>query len=444
MTFTKCLPYDYAMVKLAATTVKNVLNTILNGIAACKDDFVVCSGVDFTRNRACPFETTMRIILGMHGGSLRKELIDLFPDINDRITASALVQQRGKIKPDAFIKAFNEFNHATAHYDSLNHMGYHLFAVDGSAINIAKNPDSDTYFQQGFNQIHLVALYDICNKTYRDAVIQPRPKMNENAALKCMVRRTKLPEKSIIICDRLFGQYSIYETIRRTGADYLVRVSNSYSKETRELPMEELDIDKTIELRTTQTKQDKADFKAGKAKYITGLSKFGKDKRNVTWEYESPFQLNMRIVRFQLVSGEYETIVTSLNRFEFPIEEIKRLYSMRWGIETSFRELKYDVGLTHLHARKEDCVIQEIYAHMLMYNFSMRIAMHVGLTKSCGKYNYKVNFANAFYICRRFFWGVISNVEAEISSQLLPIRPGRTDKRKLLPKTFVSFAYRVA
>lgn len=432
------------MVKLAATTAKNVLDTILDGIAVRKDDFVVRPGVDFTRNRACPFETTMRIILGMHGGSLRKELIDLYPNINDRITASAFVQQRGKIKPDAFIKVFNDFNHATSQYDSLNYKGYHLFAVDGSAINIAKNPESDTYFQQGFNQFHLTTLYDICNKTYRDAVIQPRPKMNENAALKDMVRRTELPEKSIIICDRLFCQYSIYETVRRSGADYLIRVPNNYSIETRELPMEELDVDVTIELRTTQTKKDKADFKAGRAKYISGLSKFGKEKESVTWEYESPFQLTMRIVRFQLSSGEYETIVTSLNRFEFPTEDIKSLYSMRWGIETSFRELKYELGLTHLHARKENCVIQEIYAHMLMYNFSMRIAMHVGLTKSRGKHDYQINFANAFYVCRRFFWGVISNVEAEISSQLLPIRPGRTDKRKLVPKSFVAFIYRVA
>jgi len=137
-------------------------------------------------------------------------------------------------------------------------------------------------------------------------------------------------------------------------------------------------------------------------------------------------------------------LVTSLNRFEFPTEEIKLLYSKRWGIETAFRELKYDIGLTHLHARKEECVLQEIYAHLLMYNFSMRIAMHVGLAKSRGKHDYQINRANAFYVCRRYFWGVVCNIEAEIASQLLPIRPGRADKRKLIPKSFVAFNYRVA
>ena len=33
---------------------------------------------------------------------------------------------------------------------------------------------------------------------------------------------------------------------------------------------------------------------------------------------------------------------------------------MRWGIETSFRSLKYALGLIHLHAKKPDLVLQEI------------------------------------------------------------------------------------
>ena len=39
--------------------------------------------------------------------------------------------------------------------------------------------------------------------------------------------------------------------------------------------------------------------------------------------------------------GLYETLITNLWIDEFPAEDIKILYKMRWGIETSFRELKY-------------------------------------------------------------------------------------------------------
>lgn len=50
---------------------------------------------------------------------------------------------------------------------------------------------------------------------------------------------------------------------------------------------------------------------------------------------------------------------------------------MRWGIETSFRELKYAIGLTGFHARKPDFIKQEIYARLLLYNYCELITTHV-------------------------------------------------------------------
>ena len=50
-------------------------------------------------------------------------------------------------------------------------------------------------------------------------------------------------------------------------------------------------------------------------------------------------------------------------------EELRELYNMRWGIETSFRDIKYAAGLLFFHSRKKDLVIQEIYAKLILYNF---------------------------------------------------------------------------
>ena len=44
----------------------------------------------------------------------------------------------------------------------------------------------------------------------------------------------------------------------------------------------------------------------------------------------------------------YECITTNLDRDEFPLEKIKKIYKMRWRIETTFKELKYAVGLNAL------------------------------------------------------------------------------------------------
>lgn len=54
-----------------------------------------------------------------------------------------------------------------------------------------------------------------------------------------------------------------------------------------------------------------------------------KNRAEVLWDYGMFEKLNLRIVRFELSSGEYETIITSLPRDKFPLEEIKKLYGMR-------------------------------------------------------------------------------------------------------------------
>ena len=46
------------------------------------------------------------------------------------------------------------------------------------------------------------------------------------------------------------------------------------------------------------------------------------------------------MVRFPLDTGEYETIVTSLDRKAFPIDLVKELYHMRWGVEISAMKVK--------------------------------------------------------------------------------------------------------
>lgn len=60
--------------------------------------------------------------------------------------------------------------------------------------------------------------------------------------------------------------------------------------------------------------------------------------------------LAFRIVRFPIADGSYECVVTNLPRNEFPPQRIRKLYFSRWGIETSFRKLKYTVGLSNFHA----------------------------------------------------------------------------------------------
>ena len=71
---------------------KNKLDAVIKEMDMNKDDYVMRPGIDFSRKRKIPFETTIKMILGM--GALRKEIYDMFPDFSERMTPSAFVQQR--------------------------------------------------------------------------------------------------------------------------------------------------------------------------------------------------------------------------------------------------------------------------------------------------------------------------------------------------------------
>lgn len=121
---------------------------------------------------------------------------------------------------------------------------------------------------------------------------------------------------------------------------------------------------------------------------------------------------------------------------------------MRWGIETSFRELKYAVGLTSFHSKKKEYIIQEIGARLILYNFCEVITANVILDKCTKKHSYQINYKFAIHIYRYFISKRAEksppDVEALISKEILPVRPGRHDPRKVDHKKAISFLYRVA
>ena len=67
------------------------------------------------------------------------------------------------------------------------------------------------------------------------------------------------------------------------------------------------------------------------------------------------------------------------------------------GGETSFRNLKYTVGMLNFHSKKVMCIKQEIYVHLIMYNFAEMITSHVVIEKKQRKHTYKANFSVAVH-----------------------------------------------
>lgn len=420
------------------------LETAINDIVTHKEDFVRNPGKDFVRNRKLTMSDTVKSILFMSGGSLNKELLTAKMDV----TASAFVQSREKIQPKAFYEIFRRFN-ASCH-DSKTFMGYHLYAVDGTCVNMPRNPDAPSFVcnnsnPNGYNQLHANALFDLENRTYKDLYWQFQPKADEIGAAIRMIQRTTFPGKNLLIFDRGYESYNLFaHCIERSGVDFLCRVKQDRSamREIRKLPMTALDRDLRFTITTTQTKEDKE-----RGYILVQVPKKRKPgKKYSRWDFPSPYPMSVRVVRFMLPSGEYETLVTSLPRKAFPSKIIAKLYHRRWGIETSFRSLKYSVGLVNLHGKNEDFVAQELYAALTVFNFASRVTSAVAIRKPPGKV-YMANFKMAVFLCREF----LRNQEQDgyklmqtISRYIEPVRPGRADERKLKPKGFAGFVYRVA
>ncbi len=428
------------------------LKAAVNYISENKQRYVKKPTADFTRNRKLTFEDTIYLILSMEGGSLQKELYDFSEQKNIKITSSAFVQQRSKISSQAFKDLFHRFNSNCQ--DKRKYKGYRILAVDGSDINHFRNPNTDSFvsnslYPHGYNQTHLNTIYDVCNNTYYDALLQPKMKFNEQGALIEMLQRNTFTGKNIIITDRGYEGYNMLAHLLSTqNIDCICRAKNGEGgyREVMNLEMRELDVDVSIEVTTTQTKEDKR----LKRRRIPTAKKQGKIYKSKTraWDFPSPYTLKFRIVRFQLKTGEYETIITSLSRDEFKINDIKELYHMRWGVETSFRHLKYAIGVANIHAKKEDLVYQDIYAALIMYNYCSRMANHrTGKKRQGAKHEYKINFKMAVNICRSSFKSLridFKKLIHDINEYLEPIRYGRHDKRNIKAKRFAGFAYRIA
>lgn len=435
-----------------ASSLKETLTSLIREMAAAPASYVKNPEKDFTRKKKLSFETMMQLLISMGGNSIYKELLESQDYDVNTATTSAFVQQRNKILPSAVECLFHKFTQT--YKDIKDYRGYRLLAIDGSDLHIATDPaDKNSFFQsqpgtKGYNLLHLNAAYDLCNRLYVDALVQPRRLSNEGRALATMVDRSPIKSKTIVIADRGYESYNNFAHIERKGWNYVIRVKDLDSSgilSSLRLP-DSGEFDRDIHLILTR-KQTKA-FKAYPGyKFLPSNSTFDFLDSHENMVYP----LSFRVVRFVLHDGAYETVITNLTAADFPPDELRSLYRMRWGIETSFRALKYTVGLTSFHAKKQAFIAQEIYARMILYNFAEMMTSHVVISQMDKRHQYQVNFTVAVHVCRQFLRSRDDepplDVEALIRKNILPIRPirpGQKNTRKIRYKSAVSFVYRVA
>ena len=94
----------------------------------------------------------------------------------------------------------------------------------------------------------------------------------------------------------------------------------------------------------------------------------------------------------------------------------------------------YPMCLVNLHGKSDCFAEQEMYAAMVMCNFTSRIAREVVIRQpEEGIHAYRVNFKMAAALCREYFRSEGADYEKlleEIGRHTVPVRPDRQNKHR--------------
>lgn len=421
--------------------IKNSLTDCIKNMSVEKERFVRDPLKDFTRNSKCNIETTTRIILGFEDECLNSELKNYYRNnLANLPYKSAFVQQRDKFSDDAFKNLFYDFN--KKHPFKRTKYGLRLLAVDGTDLNLPTLFSDKKYFVEnhtkngkGFYQLHMNALYDILEERFVDIVTQPRPEFNEGLAMNLMVDMANYTSHSVLyIGDRNYFTFNVLAHITNADQYYLIRCKNIESKGSSLHHMnfpksKEFDIHKQIKI----IRSSKKCYKnlPDEYKCIPNTRAFDFIEQ---YDSTSTFALSFRVVSIVLPSGSCEYLVTNLPEDKFPPEILKKLYKLRWSEESAFHKLKYKCGLNWFHSVKRKFIIQEIFAKLVMYNFTSLLTKSVKIKDYHSlKHKQIISFANAAKLARIYINTKISAklIKTLILMEAPPVRDNRNAPRNV-------------
>ena len=347
---------------------------------------------------------------------IREDLGNLdFPDISKQ----ALSKARQFINPALFKELY--YLSVDLFYKQLPSRklwnGYHLFAIDGSKIELPNSksnfeffgemfryPDPSRRFTMGLDSI----VYDVLDDYIVHASFQRYLASERSAALEHLhnLEDLNIYQNSVVIFDR--GYYS--EDMFRYCVEHqhlcLMRLKQNYNI----------------------AKKCSGDI-------ITVLPGNEKDGTE---------DVRIRVIEVILNDGTKEYLATNLFDSHISQQMFRELYFYRWPVETKYKELKSRLAIEEFSGATTTSVLQEFYINVLLSNLSSLIKNQVDeeiqiTAKSTNKYRYQAN--RAFIIgrvktivpkilCNLFDLSAIDRLYKESLRCRSQIMPGRTFRRK--------------
>ena len=387
---------------------------------------------DFTRNRKLPFDRLVLLITRLCKKTLSVELEKFFAELNVSMpcTTSAFSQRRIKLDPSFFycwnmVLWLNYYLHYGEKVKRWKE--YRLIAADGSGICLVNNDSLNEYFgglpnQSGFSvQGKTFYCYDVLNQMILHPRLCPFRYGELNMAYDLV---DHLEADMLMIYDRNFHSYKMValHQFQEREIKFIIR-----ARETRKLIREFIESKaRSAEVMMPPTRDA-----------IRGLRKSGYivDKNTL---------LRVRLIRVELKDNKVEVLMTNLWEEDgHATDEFKKLYSMRWGIETNIGFQKNIMQLESFSGLTPTSVLQDFHATVLVANLHSLLIKDaqqtISETTAHRKYPMKVNNNRSFGKMKSVIVQLFLNSDPkQILLQLhdyfirapLPVRKGRTFKRE--------------
>lgn len=380
---------------------------------------------DFTRNRKLPFQLLVLFMLRKLYKSLALEISEFFSQLDVSwcsLTKSAFTQARQKLSPLFFHDLLQKFNQEfyTDNDQGVERIkGMRILAVDGSTLDLpysqelvqAYGTHSNQYDQVRYVKGRVSVLYDLLNYMILDGVLQPFAEGEPVAALK------HLPHcraGDLVVYDRAYASFEMVYSHQSNHLQVLMRMRPAFSKQLRDFAQSQVD-DITIWM------------KPGKNTSIKNKA-YGKDAR-----------VKVRLVKFCLDSGEQAILLTTLlDKEQFPIDFLKQVYGMRWGVETRYDVLKNVLQVEQFSGYTKSAIEQDFYISLFLMNMQALLAQElkeeIKARYGHRKYAYQLNLSLAIGHLKRsvvklFITKQPNQILAQLKQSFLqhvePIRPAR-------------------
>lgn len=236
--------------------------------------------------------------------------------------------------------------------------GRRMVAIDGTCVDVADTPGNEEYFgrpghskgeRAAFPQARLCALAECATHAIFAAEVGAYA---ESEAVLGRRLLTHLSPGMVLLADRGFFSYALWNQAAGTGADLLWRVRSDRMGPKPRL-VEDL----------------------GDGSYLAHLQQ----RHSAAARAREP--ILVRVVDYQIDDGRenpehYRLLTTMLDPGEVSATELARAYTQRWEIESTFDELKtHQRGpRTVLRSKSPDLVLQEIWGHLCCH-YAIRTLM---------------------------------------------------------------------